>query len=189
LLRSYHSERSAAADENIRESTRSTDFMAPVSRQEARLRHAVLSLATETEFGKRMINGGRLSVPTVYDSPLSTADRDDWRGGPRPGTSMPDAPVDGACAFLTEAFSNAGRQFTLLEFSNGAATDLPDGIRRIRFGGGDGLRDPEGLAGSRYDAAPGSAYLLRPDGYVAARFRHPNRATIDDALARASGFN
>src|SRR5512135_3590355 len=67
LLESYHAERSAAADENIRESTRSTDFMAPVSRQEARLRKAVLSLAKETEFGKRMINGGRLSVPSIYD--------------------------------------------------------------------------------------------------------------------------
>jgi 3-(3-hydroxy-phenyl)propionate hydroxylase len=35
---------------------------------------AVLSLAKETEFGKRMINGGWLSVPPIYDSPLSTAD-------------------------------------------------------------------------------------------------------------------
>ena len=77
LLESYHIERSAAADENIRESTRSTDFMAPVSHQEARLRKAVLSLAKETEFGKRMVNGGRLSVPSVYDTPLSTTDRDD----------------------------------------------------------------------------------------------------------------
>ena len=63
------------------------------SQQEARLRKAVLSLAKETEFGKRMVNGGRLSVPSIYDTPLSTADRDAWRGGPRPGASMPDAPV------------------------------------------------------------------------------------------------
>src|SRR6201986_1411357 len=35
LLESYHIERSLAADENIRESTRSTDFMAPHSQQEA----------------------------------------------------------------------------------------------------------------------------------------------------------
>src|ERR1700750_854093 len=90
LLDSYHTERGAAADENIRESTRSTDFMAPASAQEARLRKAVLSLARDTEFGKRMINGGRLSVPSVYDTPLSTPDRDDWRGGappPRPGAA------------------------------------------------------------------------------------------------------
>src|SRR5256886_1574037 len=75
LLETYHTERSAAADENIRESTRSTDFMAPNSHQEARLRKAVLSLARETEFGKRMINGGRPSVPSTYETPLSSGDR------------------------------------------------------------------------------------------------------------------
>src|SRR5437868_3594389 len=104
LLESYHTERSAAANENIRESTRSTDFMAPASRQEARLRKAVLSLARETEFGKRMINAGRLSVPSIYDSALSTADGDAWRGGPPPGASMLDAPIGGrpgGFSFLT----------------------------------------------------------------------------------------
>jgi 3-(3-hydroxy-phenyl)propionate hydroxylase len=189
LLETYHTERSAAADENIRESTRSTDFMAPVSNQEARLRKAVLSLAKETEFGKRMINGGRLSVPSIYESPLSSPDRDLWRGGPRPGTSMPDAPVtprDGG--FLTDAFIKAGTRFTLLAFSNGNAIDVPDDIAVIRIGG-DGLSDPAGLASQRYDAEPGTAYLLRPDGYVAARFRSPTRAALDAALARASGCN
>ena len=67
LLESYHTERSAAADENIRESTRSTDFMAPSSRQEARLRQAVLSLAKETEFGKRMVNEGKGQVVDTDD--------------------------------------------------------------------------------------------------------------------------
>ena len=190
LIETYHVERSAAADENIRESTRSTDFMAPSSRQEARLRKAVLSLARETEFGKRMINGGRLSVPSVYDSPLSTADGDVWHGGPRPGTSMPDAPIaarGGDPIYLTDAFIAAGRRFTLLEFTNGAAVDVPDGVGAIRIGGTEGFADPAGTAGLRYDAEPGSAYLLRPDGYVAARFRHPTRAALDAALARAAG--
>jgi 3-(3-hydroxy-phenyl)propionate hydroxylase len=192
LLESYHAERSAAADENIRESTRSTDFMAPASAQEARLRKVVLALAKETEFGKRMINGGRLSVPSVYDSPLSTPDCDDWRGGPRPGASMLDAPMaahGGDLAFLTEAFVTAGMRFTLLEFANGAAFDAPAGLGVIRIGGKDGLSDAAGLASARYDAEPGTAYLLRPDGYVAARFRHPTRAGLDAALARAAGIN
>ena len=111
------------------------------------MRKAVLSLAKETEFGKRMINGGRLSVPSIYDSPLSTADRDAWRGGPRPGASMPDAPVAGRAAssqFLTDAFIKAGTRFTLLEFGNGAAVDVPDGVGVIRVGGDGGLSDPAG---------------------------------------------
>jgi 3-(3-hydroxy-phenyl)propionate hydroxylase len=192
LLDSYHTERSAAADENIRESTRSTDFMAPVTRQEARLRQAVLSLAKETEFGKRMVNGGRLSVPSVYETPLSTADSEAWRGGPRPGASMLDAPVagrDGRSTFLTEAFIGQGTQFTLLEFGNGAAADASEGVGTIRVGGENGFADPQGFAAARYDAEPGTAYLLRPDGYVAARFRHPTREGLNAALARAAGHN
>jgi 3-(3-hydroxy-phenyl)propionate hydroxylase len=186
LLESYHVERSAAADENIRESTRSTDFMAPSSRQEARLRAAVLSLAKETEFGKRMINGGRLSVPSVYRSPLSTSDCEVWDAGPQPGASMPDAPVAGdGVAFLTEAFIKAGTRFTLLEFCNGADLGAPEGLGRIRIGGDDGLSDTAGLAAARYGATPGAAYLLRPDGYIAARFRHPTRSALEAALSRA----
>jgi 3-(3-hydroxy-phenyl)propionate hydroxylase len=191
LLESYHIERSAAADENIRESTRSTDFMAPSSHHEARLRKAVLSLAKETEFGKRMVNAGRLSVPSVYETPLSTDDGDMWAGGPRPGASMPDAPLSarsGDAMFLTEAFAQNGTRFTWLEFGNGAETDMPDGIGVIRIGA-DGFVDTEGLAGARYNAEPGTAYLLRPDGYVAARFRHPTRTAMEAALSRASALN
>jgi 3-(3-hydroxy-phenyl)propionate hydroxylase len=189
LLESYHVERSGAADENIRESTRSTDFMAPNSHQEARLRKAVLSLAKETEFGKRMVNGGRLSVPCSYDSPLSSPDEDAWRGGPLPGCSMLDAPIAGENAYLTDAFRKGGTDFTLLSFSNGAAIDAPDGVTDIRIGGDGGLADPVGLVASRYGAEPGAAYLLRPDGYVAARFRHPTREAIATALSRAQGLN
>jgi 3-(3-hydroxy-phenyl)propionate hydroxylase len=191
LLESYHTERSAAADENIRESTRSTDFMAPNSHQEARLRKAVLSLAKETEFGKRMVNAGRLSTPSIYETSLSTADGDAWRSGPRPGASMADAPIaapGGEPMFLTDAFISAGTRFTLLEFSNGAAAEVPEGVGAIRIGDG-GFADAAGFAATRYDAEPGTAYLLRPDGYVAARFRHPTREGLDAALARAAGHN
>lgn len=102
---------------------------------------------------------------------------------------MPDAPTTGASGevgYLTDAFSKCGRRFTLIEFANCATANLPDGVGVIRIGEG-GLSDPAGLAAARYCAEPGSAYLLRPDGYVAARFRHPTRRAIEAALARASG--
>ena len=66
---------------------------------------------------------------------------------------------------------------------------LPMASRVIRIGSDDGLSDSAGLLGARYDAEPGTAYLLRPDGYVAARFRQPTRAAIEAALARATGHN
>src|SRR5262249_28079714 len=163
LLESYDVERSLAADENIRESTRATDFMAPATHQESRLRKAVLSLAKETEFGKRMVNGGRATVPSVYDSPLSSPDADVWGGGPRPGASMLDAPLAGPAGeaiFLTDAFAKAGKRFTLLSFGNGRAIDAPDGLATIRIGGEGGFADREGLARSRYDAEASASYLL-----------------------------
>jgi 3-(3-hydroxy-phenyl)propionate hydroxylase len=49
--------------------------------------------------------------------------------------------------------------------------------------------DSAGLVAARYDAEPGTAYLLRPDGYVAARFRHPTREGLVAAVARATGHN
>jgi 3-(3-hydroxy-phenyl)propionate hydroxylase len=189
LLESYDVERSQAADENIRESTRSTDFMAPNSPYEARLRKAVLRLAKETEFGKRMVNAGRLSVPSIYQTSLSTTDGEDWRGGPRPGASMLDAPITGPAgetAYLTDAFVKAGRRFALLAFANGAPVDRPDDVAVIPIGR-QGFSDTAGLVSARYDAKPGTAYLLRPDGYVAARFRSPTRAAIEAALSRATG--
>jgi 3-(3-hydroxy-phenyl)propionate hydroxylase len=135
-----------------------------------------------------MVNGGRLSVPCSYDSPLSSLDVDAWRGGPSPGCSMLDAPV-GEQAYLTDAFRRNGTDFTLLSFSNGAAIDAPDGVKDIRIGGEGGLADPSGFVAKRYDAEPGAAYLLRPDGYIAARFRHPTREVIAAALSRAAGLN
>ncbi len=50
--------------------------------------------------------------------------------GPRPGASMPDAPIvpcGGEAVFLTEA-SSAGTRFTLLAFTNGEVGRAPEGI-------------------------------------------------------------
>ena len=49
------------------------------------------------------------------------------------------------------------------------------------------IEDVEGLVRQRYDGASGTAYLLRPDQHVAARWRAPEVAEIREALARAQG--
>ncbi len=188
LLDSYEIERSAAADENIRASTRSTDFIAPHSPQERRMRQAVLRLAKETKFAKRMVNGGRLSTPSIYESPLSTPDSDVWDGGPRPGAHMIDAPLQtesGDPIYLTEVFIEQGEGGFVLLQAETSGGDHP-GCKSIVIGGRAPLRDTSGLFAKRYDVSNGEAYLLRPDGYIAARFRKPTRAAVEAAIARAS---
>jgi 3-(3-hydroxy-phenyl)propionate hydroxylase len=44
-----------------------------------------------------------------------------------------------------------------------------------------------GEAARRYDARPGTAYLLRPDQHVAARWRQPTMEAISKAYDRSVG--
>jgi 3-(3-hydroxy-phenyl)propionate hydroxylase len=94
------------------------------------------------------------------------------------------APAGSGLEYLTDAFNRFGRDFMVLEFQSGAAVDWPDGVGVIRI---SGISDDIDVLQARYDAEPGTAYLFRPDGYVAARFRHPTRHAIEAAMARASG--
>jgi 3-(3-hydroxy-phenyl)propionate hydroxylase len=45
-----------------------------------------------------------------------------------------------------------------------------------------------GLAAQRYDARPGTSYLIRPDRYIAARWRRYDPVAVQAALDRASGL-
>jgi 3-(3-hydroxy-phenyl)propionate hydroxylase len=49
------------------------------------------------------------------------------------------------------------------------------------------LQDVDGLAARRYDARPGTVYLLRPDQHVCARFRDASAAALQAAMHRALG--
>ncbi len=98
LLDTYHDERAFAADENLLNSTRSTDFITPKSATSKLFRNAVLSLAEHHPFARALVNSGRLSVPTwLVDSPLNTLDVDSgadaFSGQMIPGAPMADAPV------------------------------------------------------------------------------------------------
>ncbi|MBB4040317.1 3-(3-hydroxy-phenyl)propionate hydroxylase [Microvirga flocculans] len=185
LIDTYDLERSAAADENIGHSTRSTDFIAPRSAQELRFRDSVLALARHAPFAQRMVNSGRLSTPSTYETPLSTPDRDQWSSGLRPGAPLPDAPMlqrNGQPIWLLEAL---GGEETILHVQNGGT--VPQGSRVLVIG--EDLRDEHGFFMQRFDAKPGSTYLVRPDQHLAARWRSADPAAIEKASRRLKGFD
>ena len=185
LLASYDAERMQAADENIGHSTRSTDFIAPHTAAERRLRDAVLALAPKAEFARRMVNSGRLSLPTVYDSPLSTPDQVPFAGSARLGAPVPDVPLRTAGGAATHLLERHGGEFAVLHMKNGARPDVPDGVALTVIG--EDLIDDAGLFAQRFDATPGATYLLRPDQHLCARWRAFNPDNISAAHRRALG--
>ena len=210
LLDSYDRERIAAADENILNSTRSTDFITPKSRVSRLFRDATLQLARKHGFARGLVNSGRLSVPHTYvDSVLSTPDRDRFAGRMHPGAPCADAPLRAGDA-QSWLLDQLGDTFCGVYY---AGTQAPDeallarlqGLARLslpvrplllcapgcgapwRAQGASVFEDVESLFAGRYDAAPGTLYLVRPDQHVAARWRHFELRALREALARATG--
>jgi 3-(3-hydroxy-phenyl)propionate hydroxylase len=182
LLASYDRERVQAAEENIAHSTRSTDFIAPQSAAERRLRNAVLSLAPSAEFARRMVNSGRLSMATIYDSLLSTPDEAPFEGSAKLGAPVPDVPMrasNGERGYLLEKL---GSGFEVLHVKNGTRPPSTEGVKLIVIG--EDLYDDTGLFAQRYDATSGATYVLRPDQHLAARFRSFDPDAVRKAVKR-----
>jgi 3-(3-hydroxy-phenyl)propionate hydroxylase len=209
LLDSYDAERVCAAEENILNSTRSTDFITPKSEASRAFRDATLELAKDCAFARRLVNSGRLSLPSTYrNSALNTPDADAFNGPMAPGAPAADAPVRAASDTGWFLPQTAGSNFTGIYFSGGGEID-PARLDALRsLGGGvlpvqvvlvepkgvqpEGpsdmpiLEDAEGLLARRYDAQPGTFYLLRPDQHICARWRHFDPVLVRAALARAT---
>ncbi len=180
LLESYCEEREFAADENIMNSTRSTDFITPKSEVSRLFRDAALSLAKDHPFARRIVNSGRLSLPSSYfDSSLNTQDDDDWLDGVRPGAPALDAPVrvDGRSAWFVDQLSS---EFTAVTLGGTNELVFCDAKLQIVV---NAQASPEWIA--RYDTQPGTTYLFRPDKHVAARWRAFDEMKLRAAIARA----
>ncbi len=201
LIDSYDTERVGAADENIRHSTRATDFITPKSAMSRMFRDAALQLAKHHPFARRLVNSGRLSVPAVLSaSPLNTPDADaDFPAGPGamvPGAAAADAPVAGPLGEWLLGYLGGG--FTLLAF--GAAVPAADvaalaaapiSCSVVQVGGptADGtttIEDRDGYVKARYAGCDGTCYLFRPDQHVCARWRRFDRERVRTALSRAT---
>jgi 3-(3-hydroxy-phenyl)propionate hydroxylase len=205
LLETYSDERGYAADENILNSTRSTDFITPKSNVSRTFRDAVLELARAQPFARRLVNSGRLSVPAFYEqSPLNTPDNAVFASTMVPGAPVDDAPLslDGRGVWLLDQLGN---RFQLLLYALepghldprkiAALTQGPTGIDlqvvSPPHASGDPvglcvLHDEKGLFKQRFDARDGSAWLLRPDQHLCARWRACDPADVRAAVRRAT---
>ena len=206
LLDTYGEERGYAADENLMNSTRSTDFITPKSTTSKVFRNAVLQLAAKYPFARALVNSGRLSVPSwLATSSLNTPDGDVFEGQMIPGAPLADAPIE-AAGQPGWLLHQLGNRFQLLHYVDDASTldektalalaqlaqaaiaieaiivaprgQAPAGLKT--------LIDTDGCIAQRYDLRPGTTYLVRPDQHVAARWRALDASKIKAGLARAT---
>ena len=206
LLDTYGEERGYAADENLMNSTRSTDFITPKSTTSKVFRNAVLQLAAKYPFARTLVNSGRLSVPSwLATSSLNTPDGDVFEGQMIPGAPLADAPIE-AAGQPGWLLHQLGNRFQLLHYVDDASTlDEKTALALTQLAqaaiaieaiivaprgqspaGLKTLIDTDGCIAQRYDLRPGTTYLVRPDQHVAARWRALDASKIKAALARAT---
>lgn len=206
LLASYSAERVGAAREIIAEAGKSTRFMTPPTSGYRLLRDAVLSLSLTQAFVRPLYHW-RTSRPHDYvDSALNYRHDDNslFTCGPHQGAPLLNIRL-GDDQFL---FDRLGAAFYLLYFTD--AGEVPGEIqaqiqslrengvplqllaiasnRQREVSGADGLIDDHnGHLRTRYGAAAGGAYLVRPDQHVCARWQHLSGPALRDAVETALG--
>lgn len=172
------------------------------------MRDAVLSLSLSQDFPRDLLHW-RTSRPHVYTgSPLNSFPEDDARfdGGVACGESARNVKLNDGSYLL----SHMRTGFHLIYFGEGGTgdTELPRLIAVARganvpvvtmritrsspraTGPDDAgiiLHDADGRIAQKYAAIPGSAYLLRPDLHVCARWLKADANKFNAALLIASG--
>jgi 3-(3-hydroxy-phenyl)propionate hydroxylase len=184
LLDTYDLERIHGADENILNSSRSTDFITPKSETSRIFRNAVLDLSERYAFARPLVNSGRLSMPCSYDG-MALNGADDLPDAParsRPGSPCPDAPVgDG---YL---LSHLGGAFKILAINTTAPETI--NVNGVTISSVV-LNTDDGALRDRYlGKATQGVYLIRPDQHVVARWPELDESAVKAALTCALGGN
>lgn len=191
LLETYHTERYAAAKENLAVTEATIRFMVPPNRARRWARSALLTLSRSLGAARDRVNSGRMAEPYVYTaSPLVQP----AGGDPLLGAFAPDGPVEadgeparlrhllGAGFVALAAAPDGSRAAAVLRplderarttpwpvpvrlvalLPQGAPADgLPEGTTVVRTGRAELL--------TTYGAERGGWWLVRPDGHLAAR--------------------
>lgn len=180
LLDSYTTEREFAADENILNSTRATDFMTPKTEVSRTFRDAVLHLAGKHPFARPLVNSGRLSVPCSYDGfDLFANDTLNAPQVTRPGAPCPDAPLDDGYVL-----DQLGGDFVVLALNCKAKVLSANGITTPTVH----VANPSDALRDRYLGTQTQAvYLIRPDQHVVGRWASFDHSLIADAIKASIG--
>jgi 2-polyprenyl-6-methoxyphenol hydroxylase-like FAD-dependent oxidoreductase len=202
LLDSYHVERLAAALENIDVTSATMRFLVPQNDEEWRTRRDLLGRALTDPQARARVDSGRFAEPFWYiDSPLTTPSPErTFPGRPpkgetppaAPGVIVPDAPVsapqgpevsrlrelvrDGLLVLTMDGVDAAAVTAALKE-----ATDAPGRVLRLAD------IDVDDTVAAALDSRPGEAWLIRPDGHVAAVLTDPQPQTVRAATRRMLG--
>jgi 3-(3-hydroxy-phenyl)propionate hydroxylase len=196
LLETYHDERRAAAVENLAVVAETMKFLVPGTEAERQHRTATLERALTDPSAISEINSGRMSEPFWYvDSPLTTHDAQrPFPGRPAKGKSPAPAPgilVPDCAITINKPGVSRLRQIVRDGFIvlTGADVDTAPLAAGVTSAAGpvqvlaiDAL-SPD-LA-RMLDAHPSEAWIVRPDGYVAAVLRNPEVSDVNSAIEHA----
>jgi len=208
LLETYNTERQHAANENIMNSTRSTDFITPKNEISRIFRDETLKLAKHYTFARTLVNSGRLSLPCRYDdSPLNSTDNALFTTELTIGATPKDAPVlfNQQDSWL---INHIGNTFTLMvnidvQAPNKLITELNllaqyDDLKLLLVTSNDNvlatnktlhyITDHKNIILDRYHLTPGSAYLFRPDQIITGRWKELTFQHVNNAMKKALGF-
>jgi 2-polyprenyl-6-methoxyphenol hydroxylase-like FAD-dependent oxidoreductase len=202
LLDSYHHERHAAALENLEVTSATMRFLVPQSEAEWGHRRGTLERAVHDPAAHALVDSGRLAEPFWYvGSPLTTGDPSrPFPGRPPkgetppavPGVLVPDAPVqvpdrpgvtrlrevvrDGLLALTTDGVDVGAVAVAMKE-----ATAAPSRVLRLAD------LDTDGALAAAMAPRPREAWIVRPDGHLAAVVPDPSQPAVAAATRRAVG--
>ncbi|GAA1563794.1 FAD-dependent oxidoreductase [Dactylosporangium maewongense] len=200
LLDSYHTERHAAARENLEVTSATMRFLVPGNEAEHQRRLSTLESAATDPAARAEVDSGRLAEPFWYvGSPLTTPDptRPFTGRPPRsavptagPGILVPDAPI--SLAGKRTQLRRLARDGFLLLAAEGVRSEAvqaaahratPVSVRLLR------LTDVDGTGALRHALAarPGELWIIRPDAHIAAVLTDPRPESVTSALRRALG--
>ena len=196
FLDSYHHERHAAARENIEVTSATMRFLVPQDEAQFRTRRALLDTAVTDPRVRSEVDSGRFAEPFWYvDSPLTTTDPARPFAGrpPRgqappagPGILVPDAPVSAPGANRLRELVRGGLLFLTTEGVDPASIamavkEVTDAPQRVVS-----LADID-LDATVLGARAREAWLIRPDGHVAAVLTDPTPGAVSAAVRRVLG--